>query len=118
MSETVDPIEAGRISYQRWRDGLRADPEHEKLYAAEAARGELWLQLVEARLDAGLTQEEVAARLGVSKARIALIERRGFEDCSLQTLHRYLEALGNGYGLEVSVHRSVGAGESVLVGST
>ncbi len=118
MTEPFDPIAAGRASYERWRDGLRDDPDYQELYNEEGARGELWLQLVEARLDAGVTQEEVGARLGVSKARVARIERRGYQDCSLHTLRRYLHALGDGFDLAVSVRRPAEVDEAVLVGAS
>ena len=41
------------------------DPEFRAVYAAEAAKKELWLQLIEARQDAGLTQSMAANRRGV-----------------------------------------------------
>ena len=92
-------------SYQRWHDGLRANPEYAGLRDEEAARSELWLQLVEARQAAGLTQAEVATRLGVSAARVGRIETRGYDSCTLKTLRRYLQALGSGFELRVTVRQ-------------
>ncbi len=63
-----DHIEEGEQAYQAWRDTLLGDPEARKIYKEEAAKKELWLQLVEARQAAGLTQVELARRLGVSQA--------------------------------------------------
>jgi transcriptional regulator with XRE-family HTH domain len=40
---------------------------------------ELWLQLVEARQAAGITQAELAKRLGVSQAQVARIEKCGYD---------------------------------------
>jgi DNA-binding XRE family transcriptional regulator len=79
------------------------DPEFRALYDKEAAKKELWLQLVEARQAAGLTQAEVAQRLGVSQAQVARIEKRGYDAYTLTTLRRYVEALGDGFSLEVTV---------------
>jgi transcriptional regulator with XRE-family HTH domain len=84
---------------------LRANSDYQAIYDEEAAKGELWLQLVEARRAAGLTQEQVAERLGVSQAQVARIERRGYDAHTLNTLRRYVQALGEGFSLEVRVRR-------------
>src|SRR5258708_39011379 len=91
--------------YLNGREELLADPETRALYEEEAAKKDLWLQLVEARQKAGLTQEQMAERLGVSQSRIARIEKRGYDAYTLNTLRRYVAALGEGYSLEVRVHQ-------------
>ncbi len=100
-----DYIAEGQDSYQRWSDNLVADPEGRRVYEEEAAKKELWLQLVEARQAAGLTQAEMAGRLGVSQAQVARIEKRGYDSYTLTTLRRYVEALGEGFSLEVAVQQ-------------
>lgn len=102
--EQFDPVEAGKRSYETWRKELHATPGYEELYAEEAAKSDLWLQLVEARQAAGLTQIEMAERLGVSQAQVSRIEKRGYDSYTLKTLRRYVEALGEGFSLEVRVH--------------
>ena len=94
----------GHRSYEEWRDSFLADPERRRIYEEEAADKELWLQLVEARQAAGLTQAELAVRLGVSQAQVARIEKRDYEGHTLNTLRRYVEALGNEFVLEINVH--------------
>lgn len=81
-----------------------ADPAFRRVYEEEAAKKQLWLQLVEARQAAELTQTELAKRLGVSQAQVARIEKRGYDAYTLNTLRRYVQALGEGFGLEVRVH--------------
>src|SRR5258708_39510853 len=93
----------GRRLFEQDRARMMADPEFRALYEEEAAKKELWLQLVEARQAAGLTQAEVAKRIGVSQAQVARIEKRGYDAYTLTTLRRYVEALGEGYALEVRV---------------
>lgn len=101
---TIDnPVATGETSFQEWSDGVTATPEGRALYAEEAAKIDLWIQLVEARQSAGLTQAEVAMRLGVSQAQVARIEKRGYDAHSLNTLRRYVAALGDGFGLEVRI---------------
>lgn len=95
----------GQKAYQDWRKEFLAEPKNRAIYDEEAAKKELWLQLVEARQAAGLTQAEIARRLGVSQAQVARIEKRGYDAYTLTTLRRYVQALGAGFALEVRVHR-------------
>lgn len=98
-------ITPGEAAYLQWKAELAADPEYPAVYAEEAAKSELWLQLVEARHAAGLTQKQMAERLGVSQAQVARIEQEGYDAYTLNTLRRYVAALGEGFGLEVRIHR-------------
>jgi len=100
-------INEGEQDYQEWRASLMNTPEKRALYQEVADRSDLWLQLVEARQAAGLTQRELAKRLGVSQAQVARIEKRGYAAYTLNTLRRYVQALGDGFALEVKVHKPV-----------
>jgi len=95
----------GAKRYKEYWDKQMADPRFRAIYEEEAAKKELWLQLVEARQAAGLTQEELAKRLGVSQAQVARLEKRGYEAYTLNSLRRYVEALGEEFALEVRVRR-------------
>ncbi len=106
MNEDRDELAAGQDAYADWRASFLADPAHRRIYEEEAAKKELWLQLVEARQAAGLTQAQVAERLGVSQAQVARIEKRGYDAYTLTSLRRYVEALGGEFSLEVVVRRS------------
>ena len=81
-------------------------PELCAIYEEEARKKDLWLQLVEARLEAGLTKKDVAKRMGTSKAQVDHIEKRGYEAHTVRTLQRYIEALGNRYKLVVSIQKN------------
>lgn len=93
----------GRERYDAYWAKQMADPAFHAAYEEEVAKKELWLQLVEARQASGLTQAELATRLGVSQAQVARIEKRGYDAYTLTTLRRYVEALGEGFSLEVRV---------------
>ena len=93
----------GEARYRQYRGRLLADPEVAAVYQEEADKKALWLQLVEARQKVGLTQAEMARRLGVSQAQVARIEKRGYDTHTLNTLRRYVAALGGGFVLEVRV---------------
>jgi predicted XRE-type DNA-binding protein len=110
MNERRDYMAEGEREYQEWRDGFLADAEHRRLYEEESTKKALWLQLVAARQAAGLTQVEVAGRMGVSQAQVARIEKRGYEAYTLRTLRRYLQALGDQFTLEVAVHNGEALG--------
>ena len=103
MQKRSDLIEEGQQAYQEWRDNLLANPKFRATYEEEAAKKEIWLQLVEARQEAGLTQVELARRLGVSQAQVARMEKRGYDAYSLNSLRRYVQALGNGFSLDIAV---------------
>jgi len=93
----------GARAYDEYWEKQMAVPQFQAVYEEEAAKKELWLQLAEARQQAGLTQQQVADRLEVSQAQVARIEKRGYDAYTLNTLRRYVQALGEGYTLRVSV---------------
>jgi DNA-binding XRE family transcriptional regulator len=101
-----DPIDtdAEERDYLEWREQLLSNADTRAIYEEEAAKKELWLQLVEARQAVGLTQRQMAERLGVSQAQIAWIEKRGYDAHTLKTLRRYVAALGEGFSLQVTIH--------------
>lgn len=101
MSENQKP--EGQKRFEDYWARQMADPEFRATYAEEGAKKELWLQLVEARRAAGLTQHQMAERLGVSQAQVARIEKRGYDAYTLNTLRRYIAALGEGFSLEITI---------------
>lgn len=98
----------GQRRYDEYWAKQMADPDFRRVYEEEAAKKELWLQLAEAREAAGLTQTQVAQRLGVSQAQVARLERKGYDAHTLNSLRRYVEALGEGFSLEVRVRTPTG----------
>src|SRR5882757_7651840 len=98
------PNSEGQQRYEDYWAKQMADPEFRAIYEQEAVKKELWLQLVEARQTAGLTQVEIANRLGVSQAQVARIEKQGYDAYTLTTLRRYIVALGEGFSLEIRIH--------------
>lgn len=97
--DQLDPVEVGKRSYEAWRTELHQSPGYEEIYAEEAAKSALWLQLVGARQQAGLTQQQMAERLGVSQAQVARIEKRGYDAYTLNTLRRFVATLEVGFSL-------------------
>src|SRR5438876_10343778 len=113
MKETKrNDIAAGQAAYEEWRDSFLANPENRRIYEEEGAKKDLWLQLVEARQAAGLTQEQMAKKLGVSQAQVARIEKNGYDAYTLTSLRKYVKALGEGFTLEVKVKHNVSQGDT------
>lgn len=100
-------IVEGQQAYLKWRDKFLSDPENRRIYEEESAKKELWLQLVEARQKVGLTQQELAKKLGVSQAQVARIEKRGYETYTLTSLRRYIQALGKDFSLQVTIQTPI-----------
>jgi len=105
----------GREGTKRYEDywaRQMTDPEFRREYEEESQKKDLWLALVEARQRAGLTQSELARRLGVSQAQVARIEKRGYDSYTLNTLRRYVSALGEGFSVEIVVHEPAASSKS------
>ena len=103
MTDTRTTKETGQVRYDAFWDEQLADPAFRRVYAEEGTKQELWLQLVEARQAAGLTQTQLAERLGVGRSQVAQVERHGYEEYTLTTLRRYVQALGADFALEVRI---------------
>jgi transcriptional regulator with XRE-family HTH domain len=80
--------------HQKWRDIRRTfSPEQEERSARRVAAIELGIYLDELRQGRGMTQTDVAKRLGSSQSHVAQLEARD-KDIHLSTLASYIEALG------------------------
>ena len=67
-------------------------------------RRELMDELAAARRERGLSQTEIAARMGTSQSAVARLER-GELDARLSTLERYAAALGHTVDWQVRPHK-------------
>lgn len=63
-------------------------------YAERADEYELVRELLAARAKAGLTQEQVAARMGTTKSAVSRLEGLGKHSPSVDTLKKYAHAVG------------------------
>jgi DNA-binding XRE family transcriptional regulator len=85
----------------------KADPKFAKAYDALNDEFEALAALLKARAAAGLTQAEVASRMGVSQPVVARIESSlGKKDHSpsLNTLRRYADACGMKLVIQMVAH--------------
>jgi len=96
-----------RPSYQEFREEALRDPEIRAEYEALAPIFELKKQMIKARMEANLTQEEVADMLHTKKSNISRLESVNTKHLpNLNTLMEYAKALG--FSLEINFKR-VGA---------
>ena len=72
---------------------LLADPSIRAAYDAQADDFALAHELISARTEAGLTQAEVAERMGTTQSTVARLEA-GKAVPSLRSLQRYAQAVG------------------------
>ena len=72
---------------------LLADPDTRAEYDATAAEFSMARELIAARSRAGLTQGEVAARMGTTQSVVARLES-GRRAPSMRTVERYAQAVG------------------------
>jgi ribosome-binding protein aMBF1 (putative translation factor) len=80
------------------RQRLATDQEFRRVWEAGRARRELGTLILEKRMENGLSQRELAARIGTSQNRIYLIEN-GEANPTLDTLQRLSDVLG--FALEI-----------------
>ena len=89
------------IPFATLKSRLLANPEVEAEYDALAPEFEIAAELLRARLRAGLSQAELAARMRTSQSTIARLES-GQTLPSTKTLLRYAEATGSRFRVRLA----------------
>ncbi|MBU2515887.1 helix-turn-helix domain-containing protein [bacterium] len=79
----------------------KQSPQFEKDYDKGYEQFKIGILLKQARLEAGLTQEQVAKRLQTKKSAISRIENHA-EDIRLSTLVNYAQAVGKRLQFDIS----------------
>lgn len=81
---------ASEFLYNRY---IAGDPKREAEYEEEVINAEIARKIYDLRTKAGLTQKELADRVGTSKSAICRLEDADYEGHSLFMLKRIAEAL-------------------------
>jgi DNA-binding XRE family transcriptional regulator len=81
---------ASQFLYNRY---IAGDPKREAEYDKEVINAEIARKIYRLRTRAGLTQKELADRVGTSKSAICRLENADYEGHSLSMLKRIAEAL-------------------------
>jgi len=86
-------LDAEYAEQSRERDAYFTDPENAEEIAAMFARMEIVEAMYKARHEAGLTQQQIADKLGTNRTYIAALER-GRKNITFATLAKYAAACG------------------------
>ena len=89
------------IPFDKLKARLLANPKVRAEYEALAPEFEIAVELVKARKRSGLTQAELARRMGTSQSTIARLEN-GQTLPSTKTLLRYAQATGSRFNIRLS----------------
>ena len=81
---------ASQFLYDRY---IKGDPRREEEYEEEVINAEIARKIFDLRTKAGLTQQELADKVGTSKSAICRLEDADYEGHSLSMLKRIAEAL-------------------------
>lgn len=81
------------VPWSEVKEKLLQDPEVAAAYEELAPEYEIANQLIQARLDRGMTQAELAAKIGTRQSNISRIER-GQQNMSIGLLSRVAKGLG------------------------
>lgn len=92
MSE--DGYRPVRHDHDQFLERARRRKGFSEAYASNADEYQLTRELLAARAEAGLTQEEVATSMGTTKSAVSRLEAVGGPSPSLATLRRYARAVG------------------------
>lgn len=99
------------MSFEKWEKKILKTPGAVERVEEIEEELRLAIQLTALREDAGLSQRELADRIGISQPRIAAIERSS--NITLDVLKQYVEGVGGNLEIEVSKgskkHRLLGA---------
>src|SRR6266849_1448192 len=90
MAQKRINTKASQFLYNRY---ISCDPKREEAYEEEVINAEIARKIYDLRSKAGLTQQELADRVGTSKSAICRLEDADYEGHSLSMLKRIAEAL-------------------------
>ena len=91
------------IKFEYIKSQWMKDPEFKKAYEDLELEYEIALELIQARMNSGLTQAEIASRMGTTQSVVARLES-GRILPSVKTLHQYAKATGK--NLHVSLENN------------
>jgi len=93
------------ISHSDFKKELLKDPEFKKAYDALGPQYELIALMIEKRLKEGLTQKEIARRMGTKQSAISRFESGNYNP-SLNFMHELAEALGARIKISLEKHNA------------
>lgn len=90
----------GKSMEQKHLEMLKSDPEYAKAYSDMGDEFQFARELIKSRIRAGLTQQQVAEKMGTKQSTIARLES-GSTLPSLRSLQRYAQATGSKFKISL-----------------
>ena len=90
-----------RTNFDRYLEEQMKDPEFAARFKKAGDAWDVAMQLAILRKESGLSQKELAARVGTSQQQISRLESSNYEGHSLSMLRRVAEALGATVRVEI-----------------
>ncbi len=84
----------GKSLDQKHKEMMESDPQYAKAYVDMEDEFQFARELIQARIRSGLTQQQIAEKMGTTQSTVARLESGGTMP-SLRSLHRYAEATGS-----------------------
>ncbi len=95
MSEKTSATKRRALSAEEFSALFRSNAENERLYRESEVRLDLAERMTEMRHSAGLSQQQLADRVGRKQPFIARLERGAYDRCGLSTLRTFARAMGH-----------------------
>jgi transcriptional regulator with XRE-family HTH domain len=92
----------GRTNFDRYLEEQLRDPDFAARFKEAGEAWDVAMQLATIRKESGLSQKELAKRVGTSQQQISRLESPGYEGHSLSMLRRVAEALGASVHVEIN----------------
>lgn len=100
-SETVSINMKRRTNFDRYLQDQLKDPDFAARFKKAGEAWDLAIRLAALRKESGLSQKELAKRVGTSQQQISRLESPSYEGHSLSMIRRVAEALGATVRVEV-----------------
>ncbi len=84
----------GKSLDQKHTEMMENDPQYARAYADMEEEFQFVRELIQARIRAGLTQHQIAEKMGTTQSTVARLESGGTMP-SLRSLHKYAQATGS-----------------------
>ena len=94
-----------KTNFDRYLEEQMKDPDFARRYQKAGEAWEVALQLAALRKKAGLSQKELAQRVGTSQQQISRLESTSYEGHSLSMLRRVAEVLGATVHIDIQLSK-------------
>ena len=94
-----------RTNFDRYLDEQLSDPEFAARYKEAADAWDVAMQLAALRKESGLSQKELARRVGTSQQQISRLESPGYEGHSMSMLRRVAHVMGASVRVQIRRER-------------